>query len=151
MKARIGLIGLVLIMVFAFYGNFAFGEEQKETIQPEDQKMLFLCYWELNDNMPTMEHVLIAKKLTESGLFPPEGVELIRFDKTASGWGVTVFKAASAEAATSMVNIWKVSAPGFFKKIKVSPAMPVKDAAANAARLYQSVKAAEEKMKEKKQ
>ena len=142
--------GLIIAIVVALYGTFSWGAEQKaENVQTEDKKMLFVCYWELNDNMPTMQHVQIAKQLTESGLFPPEGVEIIRMDKTASGWGVTIFKADSAKAANSLVSIWKVSAPGFFKKVKLSPAMPIKDAAANAAKLYQSVKEAEAKMKEK--
>ena len=98
--------------------------------------------------MATMEHVQIAKMLTESGLFPPEGVEIIRFDRTASGWGVTVFTADSPQAAVSLVDIWKVAGEGFFKEVKVSPAMPVKEIMGNAASLYQSIKEAEATMKE---
>ena len=151
MKVRISISVLVVALVVALYGNFAWGVEQKtEAVPAEDQKMLFLCYWELNRNLPTMTHVKIAKMLTEAGLFPPEGVELIRFDKTASGWGVTVFKADSAEAASSLIALWSVAVPGFFKKVKLSPAMPVKDAAANAARLYKSIKEVEAKMAEQK-
>lgn len=87
--------------------------------------------------------------LTEGGLFPPDGVELVRFDKTASGWGVTPFLADSPEAAFSLVDLWKIAGTGFFKTIKVSPAMPVKDAAGNAAKLYKSIKEIEAKIKEK--
>jgi len=150
MKGRISISLFIIVLVVALYGTFAWGTEQKtEVVQTEDQKMLFLCYWELNRNLPTMTHVKIANMLTEAGLFPPEGVELIRFDKTASGWGVTVFKADSAEAASSLIALWSVAVPGFFQKVKLSPAMPVKDAAANAARLYKSVKQAEAQMKQK--
>ena len=147
MKERISLSLIIVTLVVALYGTLAWGAEHKaEAVQAESQKMLFICYWELNENLPTMQHVMVAKMLTEAGLFPPAGVEIIRFDK-ASGWGVTVFKAESAEAATSLITLWRVAVPGFFKKVKMSPAVPVKEAAANAAKLYQSVKEAEAKMK----
>ena len=150
MKGKIALSVFVVALVIALNGIFAWSaEQQTEAVPAEDQKMLFLCYWELNENMPSMQHIGIAKMLTESGLFPPPGVEMIRFDKTPGNWGVTVFKADSAEAAANLIGMWRVAAPGFFKKVKMSPAMPVKDAAASGARLYQSIKEAEAKMKEK--
>ena len=115
MNARFSLSVLVVALVVALYGTVAWGaEQQTEAVQPEDQKMLFLCYWELNENMPSMQHVGIAKMLTESGLFPPPGVEIIRWDKTPGNWGVTVFKADSAEAAANLIGLWRVAAPGFF-------------------------------------
>ena len=149
MKGRVSFSVLVVTLVVVLYGTLALGAEQKaEAVETKAQKMLFICYWELNENIPTMQHVMAAKMLTEAGLFPPAGVEIIRFDK-ASGWGVTVFKAESAEAATSLITLWRVTVPGFFKKVKMSPAVPVKESAANAAKLYKSVKEAEAKMKEK--
>jgi hypothetical protein len=151
MKGKISLSVLVVAFVVALYGTVAWGVEQKtEAVQVKNQKMLFLCYWELNENMPAMQHVGIAKMLTEAGLFPTAGVEIIRFDKTPGNWGVTVFKAESAEAAANLISIWRVAAPGFFKKVKMSTAMPVKDAAASAAKLYQSIKETEAKMAEQK-
>ena len=41
-----------------------------------------------------------------------------------------------------------ITAPGFFKMIKMSSALLVKESAANAAKLYQSVKEVEAKMQE---
>ena len=149
MKGRSTLSLIIVALVVSIYGTCSWGAEQKaETVQAEPPKMLFICYWELNENMPTMQHVQIAKMLNEAGLFPPPGVEILRFDK-APGWGVTIFKADSSEAATSLITLWRVAAPGFFKKVKMSPAVPVKEAAANAAKLYQLVKEAEAKMKQK--
>ena len=113
----------------------------------EDQKMLFLCYWELNENMPVVDHLKIGKMLTESGLFPPEGVELIRFDMTPDYWGITIFKAANAEAVFKIVEVWRMAGTGIFKKMNVSPALTVMDAKALAANLYQSFKEVEAKMK----
>jgi len=151
MNVRFFLSVIIAAALAILIGNISWGVEQKEaTVQAEDQKMLFLCYWELNENMPAMQHVQIAKKLTETGLFPPPGVEIIRMDKTPGGWGVTVFKADSAKAANDMISIWRISAPGFFKKVELSPAMPVMEASASAAALYQSIQEAEAKMKEKK-
>ena len=151
MKGRISLSLIVVALVVALYGTFAWGAEQKaEAVQIESQKMLFLCYWELNENMPSIQHMGVAKMLTEAGLFPPPGVEMIRFDKTPSNWGVTVFKADSVEAATSLISMWRVAAPGFFKKVKMSPAMPVKESVALGAKLYKSIKEAEAQMKQKK-
>lgn len=88
MKKRISLSVLFVTLVVALYGTFAWGaEQQKEAAPTEDQKMLFLCYWELSENMPAMQYVGIAKMLTESGLFPPPGVKIIRWDKTPGNWG----------------------------------------------------------------
>ena len=115
----------------------------------EDQKMLFLCYWELNENMPVIDHLKLGKMLMESGLFPPPGIELIRFDMTPDYWGVTIFKAESVEAAFSCIDLWRAAGTGFFKKVKVTPAMPVNDAKVLGAKLYQAVKEAEAKMKQK--
>ena len=151
MKGRISLSVLVVALVVALYGTLAWGAEQKaEAVEVEAQKMLFLCYWEISENMPTMQHIGVAKLLTEAGLFPPPGVEMIRFDKTPGNWGVTVFKADSVEAAASLIGMWRMAAPGFFKKVKMSPAMPVKESAGLGVKLYKSIKEAEAKMAEQK-
>ena len=109
--------------------------------------MLFLCYWELNENIAVIDHLKLGKMLMESGLFPPPGTELIRFDMTPDYWGITVFKAESAEAAFSAIDLWRVAGTGVFKNVKVSPAMPVKDASALGAKLCQTVQEAAAKMK----
>jgi hypothetical protein len=151
MKGRISLSVLVVALVVALYGTLSWGAEQKaEAVEVEAQKMLFLCYWEISENMPTMQHIGVAKMLTEAGLFPPPGVEMIRFDKTPGNWGVTVFKADSVEAAASLIGLWRMAAPGFFKKVKMSPAMPVKESAGLGVKLYKSIKEAEAKMAEQK-
>ena len=110
-------------------------------------KMLFLCYWELNENISVLDHLKIGKMLTESGLFPPEDAELIRFDMTPDYWGITVFKADNAEAAFKIIEMWRIAGTGLFKKIKVSPALTVMDAKALAGELFQSVQQVAEKMK----
>jgi hypothetical protein len=92
-----------LVFFVALSGIVAWGTGHKpDLVQTEEQKILFLCYWELNENMPVMQHVGIAKMLTEAGLFPPEGVEIIRFDKTPDNLGVTLFKASSAQLQAAL-------------------------------------------------
>jgi len=152
MKLSFNLAVLIISLAAALYGTVAWAAETKtEEVQMEKQKMLFLCYWELNENVPVVDHLKIGKMLTESGLFPPQGVEIIRFDITPDYWGVTVFTAESAEAAFSLVDLWRVAGAGFFKKVKVTPAMPVNDAKAMGAKLYQAVKEAEAKMQQQKE
>lgn len=109
--------------------------------------MLFLCYWELNENMSVIDHLKIGKMLTESGIFPPEDAELIRFDMTPDYWGVTIFKADSAEAAFNIVEVWRMAGTGIFKKINISPALTVMDAMTLAGKTFNTFKQAEAKMK----
>lgn len=150
MKGRINLLVFIVALVVVLYGTFAWGAEHKaETAQPESQKMLFLCYWQLNENIPVLDHLKVAKFLQEAGLFPPPGIEIIRFDMTPDYWGVTVFTAESAEAAFAVIDLWRVAGTGFFKKVKVSPALTVKDASALGAKLYKTVKETEAQMKQK--
>ena len=66
---------------------------------------------------------------------------------TPNYWGITVFNAESAEAAFTCINIWRTAGTGVFKKINVSPALTVMDASALGAKLHQTVKEAETKMK----
>ena len=150
MKSRISLSVLITAIVIAFCGAIAWGQEQKsETMQAESQKMMFLCYWELNENIPVLDHLKVGKLLKEAGLFPPHGTEIIRFDITPDYWGVTTFTAESAEAAFAMIDLWRTAGTGFFKKVKISPAMPVSDVSALGVKLYKSVKEAEALMKQK--
>jgi hypothetical protein len=44
--------------------------------------MLFITYWELNEGMSLPEILQAGQKLMSSGLFPPPGVNIIRWDGT---------------------------------------------------------------------
>lgn len=109
--------------------------------------MLFLCYWELNENMAVIDHLKLGKMLNEGGLFPPPGIEILSFNMTPDYWGVTVFKAESVEAAFTVIDLWRAAGTGVFKTVKMSPALSVPDASALGAKIYQSVQEAEAKMK----
>jgi len=50
----------------------------------------------------------------------------------------------------SVIDVWRAAGTGFFKTVKISPALPVPDASALGAKIYQSVQVAEAKMQGKK-
>ena len=89
--------------------------------------MLFACYWELNENMSVAERLAIAHKLTSSGLWPNKGVEILRWDMTPDGWGITIFDADSAAAVEQHLDLWRTAGTGFFKLSKTAPISPVQE------------------------
>lgn len=94
--------------------------------------MLFITYWELNENMSVEQRQQVAKQLTSSGQFPPEHVEVLRWDATPDGWGVLIAEADSAAEYFKALNMWRVEGTGFFKSTKTAPALPVQEAMATA-------------------
>jgi len=90
--------------------------------------MLFLTYWELNEQIPYDERMRIAKRMTESGVFPPKDVKIIRWDSTPDGWGITLCEAKNVEDITRAINLWRAAAPAFFKFTRTAPAAPARDA-----------------------
>jgi Protein of unknown function (DUF3303) len=89
--------------------------------------MLYVLYWELNENMPVEERLKIAQKLTSSGLFPPKGVKVIRWDMTPDLWGISIIEADNSWDVFSTVSMWRSASPGFFRMTKLAPAMPVQE------------------------
>lgn len=87
--------------------------------------MLFLTYWELNENMPVPERLSIAQKLTSSGQFPPKGVKILRWDETPDAWGILLMEADNAMDAAMALDCWRIAGAGFFKQTKTAPAMPI--------------------------
>ncbi len=91
--------------------------------------MLFVTYWELNENMAEQERLQVAQKLTSSGLFPPDGVNVLRWDGTPDGWGILIMEADReadrAEDAYRAVELWRAAGAGFFKSTRTAPALPI--------------------------
>lgn len=87
--------------------------------------MLFLVYWELNEKMPLAERIQIAQKLTSPEVFPPEGVNILRWDITADNWGVMIAETENFSDLYRALTTWRAAGAGFFKVSKTSPAMPV--------------------------
>ena len=42
--------------------------------------MLFITYWELNENVALQDTLQAANKLTSPGLFPPANIQILRWD-----------------------------------------------------------------------
>jgi hypothetical protein len=101
--------------------------------------MLFLTYWKLNEGLSARETNQIATRLSEEGMFPPEGVELIRWDGTPDGWGIVVWEADDYTALNSGLNMWRAAAgeTAFFEKTKTAPAAPVEETIGEMAELLQ--------------
>ena len=90
--------------------------------------MLLVTYWELNENMPSAERMGIAKKLTSTGLFPPKGVKILRWDQTPDAWGILLIEADNAMDAALALDTWRMAGAGFFKQTRTAPAIPIAEA-----------------------
>jgi len=101
--------------------------------------MLFLTYWELNEKMPVDQRMGIVEHLTSSGLFPPENVNIVRWDSTPDGWGILLAEADNAADISRAVNMWRVAGDGFFTITKTSPVLPVKEAVESTTELLKSL------------
>ncbi|MBE0656626.1 MAG: DUF3303 family protein [Bryobacteraceae bacterium] len=89
--------------------------------------MLFLTYCEVNESSPMQERMQVAKKLTTSGLFPPKGVKILRWDMTADNWGIMLFEADTAMEVSMTLASWRTACPGMFKITKTVPAIPISE------------------------
>ena len=101
--------------------------------------MLFLTYWELNENMSEGERLQVAEKLTSSGLFPPKGVNIIRWDTTPDAWGILLAEAESAADIARAIDMWRAAGAGFFKMTKTSSAIPVEEAISVSTELLKAL------------
>ena len=101
--------------------------------------MLFVTYWELNEDMPAEERLRAAGRLTESGLFPPPDIDLLRWDATPDGWGILIFEAQTGAAANRAINLWRSAGAGFFKSTRTAPALPVHEAMQVGGEILQSL------------
>jgi len=92
--------------------------------------VLFLSYWELNENITPKDIVELAAKLMEKNVWPAEGTEVLGFYVTTDVpiWGITIEEAESVESILKGAAVFTNEKPGFFKVLRVSPAMTAEDA-----------------------
>jgi len=74
------------------------------------------------------------------GLFPGKNVTILRWDITPGGWGGTISEAESAIDVGRSIDVWRAAVPGFFKTIKVSPAVPIMEAIPALVETLESLK-----------
>jgi hypothetical protein len=101
--------------------------------------MLFIIYWELNENVALQETIQAANKLTSAGIFPPENVQLLRWDVTPDNWGTLIVESDSTQAVSDALSLWRAAIPGFFKLTKTAPALPVQEALPGTGKLLQKL------------
>ena len=101
--------------------------------------MLFLTYWELNEEMSIEERQQIAEKLTSSGLFPPKEVNIIRWDGTPDGWGILLAEAESAADINQAIAMWRTAGAGFFKSTRTAPAQTIQELLVQQGELLKSL------------
>lgn len=101
--------------------------------------MLFLTYWELNENTSVAQREKSAASVIGEGHFPPDGIEILRWDITPDGWGILVTEADSPEAVQNALTVWRASVDGFFNATTTAPAVPVTRAMANTRELLDAL------------
>lgn len=72
----------------------------------------------------------------EAGLWPPEGMEVIRWDATVNNWAVTIAEADDFETVYRAQALWEASVPGMFHKIKTVSGGPVEKVMAEGAEFW---------------
>ena len=88
--------------------------------------MLFITYWELNDNFDPSELAEIAQKILSKNLFPTEGVKQIGwYVSTSDYWGITIVEADTEEQLVKNTAVWRIAKPGLFKIVKSTSAMEI--------------------------
>jgi len=92
--------------------------------------MLFVSYWELNENFNPRDVAKLAAELLEKGLYPIKGVKQLGWYITSSVpyWGITIEEADNAETVFKGITIWTNAKPGIFKVAKIAPALTAEDA-----------------------
>lgn len=103
--------------------------------------MQFLTHYEINERLSNRAVQGIAETLTAEGTFPPEGVEILRWDATPDNWGVLVWEADDYRAVNHAVNVWRAAAgeEAFFEETTTTPAAPVEDILQHQAGLLEQL------------
>ncbi|MCG3208109.1 MAG: hypothetical protein FOGNACKC_01711 [Anaerolineae bacterium] len=103
--------------------------------------MLFLTYWELNEETSRVQRMQAGQKLLQTGLFPPAGINIIRWDATVDGWGILVAEAEDFTAINRALDAWRIAVPGMFTVTRTAPAQPVQEVMASTAEFMQKMAA----------
>ena len=101
--------------------------------------MLFLTYWELNEDLPSEQMLAVAQKLSSHEMMPPKGVKAVRWDVTPDRWGILLAEAESVADITRAINVWRAAAPGFFKFTRTAPAQPIQEYMSQGSELLKTL------------
>ena len=92
--------------------------------------MLFVSYWELNENMSDRDRLTAIGKIMAMPGSDGMVKESIRWDITPDNWGVSIFEADSAADVIRLFDTYRAAAPGFFKMTKTAPAVTAQESMA---------------------
>jgi hypothetical protein len=87
--------------------------------------MLFISYWELNQDFDPTELAEMAQKLISKKLVPYPGVKQLAWYISPEYWGITISEAESEAAIFEEQNMWRIARPGVFKFIKTTVGMEI--------------------------
>jgi hypothetical protein len=88
--------------------------------------MIFIAYWELNNDFEPSELASVAQTLLNKKLFPEEGTNIIAWYISATdNWGVLVVEAENEEQMVRTISMWRIAKPGIFRLIKTSPGVEI--------------------------
>ncbi len=99
--------------------------------------MLFLTYWELNEDMPVEQRLQITQKL--SAMLPLKGVNIIQWVITPDAWGILLAEAESVADISQAINAWRVAGAGFFKSTRTAPAQTIQESVSQQAELLKTL------------
>ena len=89
--------------------------------------MLFLTYWEVNENMPVAERMSITQTWP-SFFLPPRGRQTPLGGKARDGGETLLTEADNAIDVALALDYWRMAGAGFFKQTKTAPATPIAEA-----------------------
>ena len=103
--------------------------------------MQFLTHYKISESLSNRTVQTIAEGLTAEGAFPPESVEILRWDATPDYWGVLVWEADDYQAVNDAVNVWRAAADeeAFFEETTTAPAAPVEEILQHQAALLEQL------------
>jgi len=88
--------------------------------------MLFITYWELNQDFDPADLAEITQLILSKKLYPTEGVKQLGwYVSTGDYWGITIAEADTEEQLVKDMSVWRMAKPGLFKTTKTSPAMEI--------------------------
>ena len=99
--------------------------------------MLFLTYWELNEDMPVEQRLKITQKL--SAMLPLKGVNIIQWVITPDAWGILLAEVESVADISQAINMWRVAGAGFFKSTRTAPAQTIQESVSQQADLLKTL------------
>lgn len=100
---------------------------------------MFITYYELGNDVALDEILEAGNRLMEEGMWPPEGMEVIRWDATVNRWGVTIAEADDFETIYRAQAMWEALVPGMFEEITTVPAAPVEEIMAEGGQLLEEL------------